>query len=271
MRLTQRKIKSFQHLIWDYYEKNRRILPWREDTSPYSIVISEIMLQQTQVSRILTKYPPFIASFPDFKALATASLQDVLKLWQGIGYSRRAMYLQKIAQKVISDYNGTLPDNPVILESFPGIGPATAASITVYAFNKPVPFIETNVRRIYIHHFFRDKEGIDDKEIMPLVEDTLDVDNPREWYWALMDYGVELMKLRENPNKRSKHYVVQSKFEGSKRQIRGLLLKTLVNSGKNKEELYTVLAKDKERVDTVLKELVKEGFVKERDGKYVIK
>lgn len=270
MRLTQGKIKGFQQMIWENYDKNKRQLPWREDITPYKIVVSEIMLQQTQVSRILTKYPPFIEAFPSFEVLASASLQDILRLWQGIGYSRRAMYLQKIAQIVIQEYNGHLPDNPVVLESFPGIGPATAASITVYGFNKPVPFIETNVRRIYIHHFFRDRKGIDDKEIMPLVEQTLDGDNPREWYWALMDYGVELMKLKDNPNKRSKHYAVQSKFEGSNRQIRGLVLKNLLEGNRSREELYDLLLKDQGKIDTVLKELEKEGFVKEREGKYVI-
>lgn len=262
---------KFIATVWDYYAQHKRDLPWRKDITPYNIVISEVMLQQTQVSRIITKYEPFITELPNFQTLADASLPVLLELWQGIGYNRRAIYLQRLAQRVVEEYNGQLPDNPIILDTFPGIGEATAASICVYAFNKPIPFIETNVRRIYIHHFFHDRTDIDDREIMPFVQKTLDTENPREWYYALMDYGTMLGRTIDNPNKRSKHYSIQSQFEGSDRQIRGMVLKKLLNQSVDKQELYTVLAKDESRVDKVITQLEKEGFIIEEGGMYRIK
>lgn len=262
---------KFIATVWDYYAKYKRDLPWRINITPYNIVISEVMLQQTQVSRIITKYEPFITELPCFQSLAEAPLPILLRLWQGIGYNRRAIYLQRLAQIVVQDYDRKLPENPVILDTFPGIGEATAASISVYAFNKPIPFIETNVRRIYIHHFFQDRIDIDDKEIMPIVAQTLDTENPREWYYALMDYGTMLARTIDNPNKRSKHYSIQSQFEGSDRQIRGMILKELLNQSLDKQELYGVIAKDESRVDKVITQLEREGFIIQEEGKYKIK
>lgn len=163
----------FKNTIWNHYKQNKRILPWREIISPYGVVISELMLQQTQVPRVLVKYPEFLVSFPDFTALANAPFDKLLRVWQGMGYNRRAKYLQCIAKKIMEEYQGVVPQNPRVLETFPGIGPATARSIITYIYNKPEIFIETNIRRIYIHHFFADATNISDKEIYPLVEKTV--------------------------------------------------------------------------------------------------
>ncbi|MEK7079017.1 MAG: A/G-specific adenine glycosylase, partial [Patescibacteria group bacterium] len=132
----------------------RRDFPWRNTTDPYHILVSEVMLQQTQVARVMVKFPIFIDQFSNFKELATASTKDILQVWQGMGYNRRALYLKKIAEIVITQYKGKLPDDPAILDTFPGIGEATAASIVAFAFNKPLVFIETNIRRVFIHLFF---------------------------------------------------------------------------------------------------------------------
>ncbi|CAN5141815.1 endonuclease III [soil metagenome] len=264
-------IDDFKKTIWNYYKEHKRILPWREEITPYGVVISELMLQQTQVPRILIKYPEFLEIFPDFQSLAEAPFEKLLRLWQGMGYNRRAIYLQQIAQKIVGEYGGVVSTDPTILETFPGIGPATARSIIIYTYNKPEVFIETNIRRIFIHHFFQDKEGISDREILPLVERTVDRLKPRDWYYALMDYGTALVKTVENPNRKSKHYSKQSKFEGSNRQVRGGILKLLLeHTFLVSEDIVSLSKFEKDRVYPVLEELKAEGFVCEEKGKYSI-
>lgn len=263
--------EGFKATIYTYYKVHKRILPWREIITPYGVVVSELMLQQTQVSRVLQKYPSWLTVFPDFESLAQAPFSEILTIWQGMGYNRRAKYLQAIAQKIVGEYGGTVSENPSVLETFPGIGPATARSIITYIYNIPQVFIETNIRRIYIHHFFKDAEGVSDKQLYPLVEATLDRRNPREWYFALMDYGTYLATVVENPNRKSNQYSKQSKFEGSNRQVRGAVLRTLLASGNlDRDEIVQALAFDKERVYPVLDELKKEGFVTETGNRYTI-
>ena len=169
-----------------------------------------MMLQQTQVERVIEKYGHFLTKFPDFASLSRSPLKEVLEAWQGLGYNRRALSLTKLAKVVVSQYGGRTPAKLEALMKLPGIGPATAGSILAFAFHESPVFVETNIRRTFIHHFFQDREGIHDCEIMPLVEATLDRSNPREWYYALMDYGSMLKKKIENPNKKSAHYVRQS-------------------------------------------------------------
>ncbi len=265
------EITAFKKIITSYYQENKRILPWREEITPYGVVLSELMLQQTQVSRVLIKYPEFLVNFPDFETLAKAPLEKLLRVWQGMGYNRRAKYLQLIAQKIVKEYKGVVPQTPEILQTFPGIGPATARSIITYIYNKPEIFIETNVRRVYIHHFFANASNITDKDLIPLVENTIDKINPREWYYALMDYGTALAKRVENPNRKSHHYSKQSKFEGSNRQVRGMILKVLLEKGSlTKEDLVTITDFERDRVYPVLEDLAHEGFVQEEKGKYRI-
>jgi A/G-specific adenine glycosylase len=256
-------ILKFQSRIYKYYRRHGRKFPWRETDNPYYILVSEFMLQQTQTQRVLTKYEQFIQKFPEVSVLAESPLKDVIKEWQGLGYNRRAMYLHKTAQQVVNEYNGCIPDNINILKTFPGIGDATSAAIAAFAFEKPVVLIETNIRAVYIYFFFTGT--VKDADIRPVVEQTVDCDNPREWYYALMDYGVMLKKRVKNPGRRSAHYTKQKPFEGSNRQIRGKILKWLSTGSYSKNELVSKIDVDTERVLTILDQLEKEGFIV-RDG-----
>lgn len=246
-------------------------MAWRDTIDPYCILVSEIMLQQTQVGRVTVKYPEFIAEFPNFEMLARAPLADVLRVWQGMGYNRRAIALQKCAIRVVEEFRGILPADPDILATFPGIGHATASSICAFAFNMPVVFIETNIRRVFIHFFFPGREDVNDKEISPFVELALYRENPRVWYWALMDLGTELKKTFANPNRRSTHYTKQSPFEGSNRKIRGGILKELIRkSPLSERELIDAVSGEPERMAAIIATLIREGFVAEENGEYVL-
>lgn len=260
---------EFRNRIYRFYHNNRRDLPWRNTDDPYRILVSEMMLQQTQVKRVLEIYPGFIERFPDFAALYAAPVKDLLSGWQGLGYNRRALALKKTASRVINEWNGILPDDEKILWTLPGIGKATAAAIQAFAFNKPSLLIETNIRRVYIHCYFLDRPLVSDREILPLIKETLDHENPRDWYYALMDYGSYLGKTRENPNRRSRQYKKQSPFEGSNRQVRGRILSYLVTNGNTlKTELCEELDLPSCRIDPVLDSLIAEGFII-MDGDFV--
>ncbi len=224
------------------------------------------MLQQTQTSRVSEKFLNFVKKFPHFEALSKASLEDVLKAWQGLGYNRRAIALKKIAEIIINEFEGNLPDSIGILKTFPQIGHNTASSIVAFAFNKPSIFIETNIRRVFIYFFFSKKEVIDDKEILPLVEKSLDTSNPRKWYYALMDYGVMLKKKFPELNKRSRTYRKQSQFKGSDREIRGKVLKLVLNHKTLLiSELIEKLKISRNKLNKILIQLQKEGFIKIND------
>lgn len=259
------KIKDFQELVWDYYHDHARAMPWREDPNAYWVVVSEVMLQQTQVARVLEKFPQFIEKFGSFEELAAASPADVITAWQGLGYNRRALNLQKLAQAI----DGNLPSDPAELIKLPGIGPGTAGSIAAFAFDAPVVFIETNIRRVFIHHFFEDQEGIDDKQLLPQVEEALDREHPREWYYALMDYGTHLAKAVPNPNRRSKHHSAQSKFEGSDRQIRGAVLRALLPEPLDVKHLVEqTQCSDEARLTRILGGLIKDGLIEQHKNLY---
>jgi A/G-specific adenine glycosylase len=256
------KIESFISLVKRYYLDHKRALVWRDQITPYGVFVSEVMLQQTQVPRVMVKFPEFTSRFPDFTSLAASPVKDVLAAWQGLGYNRRGLYLKRAAEIVTEQYRGILPENPVLIDELPGIGPATAASIVTYTYNKPTIFIETNVRRVYIHHFFSDSQEVSDAQLYPFVAETVDQENPREWYYALMDYGTYLAKTVPNPNRRSKHYVKQSAFEGSMRQIRGMILKLLITQpALTEQNIVDSIQKEPEKVRTILFDMVKEGFL----------
>ena len=246
-------------------------MPWRNVDDPYKVFISEVMLQQTQVSRVTEKYRRFIAAFPDMKSLNIAPLKDILDVWQGLGYNRRANYLKQAAGIIIGDFGGRIPESPEELVKLPGIGPATAASIAVFAFNRPVTFIETNIRSVFIHFFFPGKDCVPDTAIFPLVEKTLDTENPREWYYALMDYGVMLKSTQDNPSRRSRHHTRQSAFEGSDRQIRGAVIRLLTNSdGMDARELARESGCDSRRLDEILSGLEQDGLIVKSKQVYTI-
>lgn len=267
MMLTQEQITSFQKFILDFYAREGRPFAWRDVNDPYKVLVSEIMLQQTQTYRVAPKYEQFIAELPTFASLADAPLRDVLFLWQGLGYNRRGVALQKCAQKVMQEFNGVLPHDPEVLVTFPGLGKATAASVATFAYNEPTVFIETNVRAVFIHTFFKDKNDVHDKELMPLIAQTLDAKNSRRWYYALMDYGVMLKKKFGNPSRKSKHHVKQSKFEGSDRQIRGRVIKALtLHESLGEKELLAVASNDHARARKIIDQLCAENMIQLRDS-----
>ncbi len=250
---------EFREVVWQYWRENgRQGLPWREDPSPYNVVVSELMLQQTQVHRVIPKFLTFTSLFPDFPALAKASLSEVLIAWQGLGYNRRAKYLHELAKAVVA--LGGLPDTLDELVKLPGIGKNTAGAILAYAFDKPVVYIETNIRTVYLHHFFADRFDVDDKELLPIIERTLDRDEPRAWYGALMDYGTHLKKQGLGRIDASKHYKKQSKFEGSVRQMRGAILRALASGPLTTDELKKAVKAD-ERFSFVIQQLKIESLI----------
>jgi len=247
------------------------MLPWRKTSNPYRVLVSEIMLQQTQVERVIDRYPTFLAAFPDFRMLAKAPVKKLLTVWQGLGYNRRALALKALAQKVVHEHGGKLPSDPAALLALPGIGKYTAGAVTAFAFNKPVVFMDTNIRRVYIHEFFHDRENIHDNEIIPFLERTMDAGNPGKWYNALMDYGAMLKRKQVNPNRRSAHYAKQSPFENSNRQVRGGILKLLVKEAPlTRARIVLRSGMDLERVKKNLAKLTEEGFIKKKGGTYII-
>ena len=261
MLLSQAQIQLFHDRIWSYYYENKRCFSWRENITPYTVFISEVMLQQTQTSRVINKFEEFMGVFPSFSVLAQAPLGDVLRVWQGLGYNRRGKFLHQAAQIIQQDYLGVLPNDPKKLVLLPGIGPATAASVCAFAFNTPTIFIETNIRAVFLHIFFPGRTLISDKELLPLIECTLDYNNAREWYYALMDYGVMLKSQYVNPSRRSKHHAVQSKFEGSDRQIRGAIIRLLSGvPGLTFDQVKEKLGPDN-RLEAILRDLSKEGLI----------
>jgi A/G-specific adenine glycosylase len=269
--LTEDAIHAFQNIIYAYYHEHARRLPWRETNNPYHILVSEIMLQQTQVERVTEKYDEFITAFPDFHAVAQAPLQEILKVWQGLGYNRRAIALKKSAEIVVTTYNGTLPSRPDVLMTLPGIGRYIASALATFAFNQPTVFIETNIRTVFIHFFFQNRNEIKDSEILPLVEQTLDTSHHRAWYYALMDYGAMLKKRYQNPNRKSAHYHKQTPFKGSNRQLRGMILQALTREPSMSErELMQTLKMDPERVKSTIIQLHDEGFIQKSGKKYKI-
>lgn len=265
------KIRKFQRTIWDYYKKHGRDFAWRRTKDTYRILISEIMLQQTQTSRVELKYGQFLKRFPSFSALMKAKTADVLRAWQGLGYNRRALALKKTAEIVVKKYHGNLPKDIESLVALPGIGPATAGAVRAFAFNLPSIFIETNIRRTFIHFFFTQKRKASDQEILKLVTKSLPAAREtREWYWALMDYGAMLGSPKrsesglghkiKNPNRKSKHYIKQSKFEGSNRQLRGRILRILLHEKISTKSLARQTGRPLGEVKKVIALLHREGF-----------
>lgn len=263
---------QFLELVYSYYQQHgRHDLPWRLPESdgsfdPHKVLLSEVMLQQTQVPRVIPKFAAFLQQFPNVSVLAQASLGDVLVIWQGLGYNRRAKYLWQAAQMVVGGYGGTFPHTVGELVRLPGIGTNTAGAIVVYAYNQPAVFIETNIRTVYIHHYFHDQTGVPDAAIRALLEQTIDRDNPRTFYWALMDYGTHLKQTVGNLTRASKAYAKQSKFSGSLRQLRGRVLRLLAGGPLPAERLLYEL--NDPRATRVLQDLEQEHMVRQQGDEY---
>ncbi|MBP9821803.1 MAG: A/G-specific adenine glycosylase [Candidatus Pacebacteria bacterium] len=279
-KLSLKQIRKFHDTVLNYYRiSGRHDLPWRTNPSPYRVLVSEIMLQQTQVSRVLIKFAEFMRAFPNLKSLAQSDQHRLLSVWKGLGYNRRALWLRDAAQEIVRNYKGRIPHDPEKLEALKGVGHYTARAIAAFAYDMPHVFIETNIRRIYLHHFFKNKEGVHDNDLLPLIEQTLPSYlkakssqlTARHWYWALMDYGSHLAKTIPNPNRNSKHYTKQSKFEGSDRQIRGKILELLLSSSYTKKSLAKSLEISGEKLDGILATLDRDGFIVEKGSSVFIK
>lgn len=249
-------------MINGYYRRHGRDLPWRKTTDPYGVFVSEVMLQQTQVSRVIPKYVDFMGRFPRVERLARAPLEDILGAWQGLGYNRRALALKRAAEQIMDRHDGLVPDDEASLEDLPGIGTATARSIQAFAFNRPVIFIETNIRAVFLHYFFKGREKVSDAELEPVIEATLDRENPRRWYNGLMDYGTCLKKTHPNPARASAHHTVQAPFQGSLRQVRGAILRLLLDTGAVAEgDLPGLIGFAESRVREALSHLERDGLI----------
>lgn len=271
--LSDRAVAAFRERVYAHYrDHGRHDLPWRRTCDPYAILVSEVMLQQTQVSRVAPYYEEWMERFPTPEALVAAPLEAVLRMWQGLGYNRRAVALVRAAGEIVSVYGGSMPREREALLALPGVGPATAAGVLAFAFGEPDLYLETNVRAVFLHEFFADAEGVPDRAILPLLEQTLERDDPRTWYWALLDYGAHLKRVHPNPSRRSRHHVRQSPFEGSHRQLRARLLRAVMElPGSTSEQLAAGFGEDVDRAEGALAGLVREGFLAEEGGRYRVR
>lgn len=293
--MTSRNVQKFQNEILTYYKDNKRTMVWRDISNPYKIFVSEMMLQQTQVERVKIKYVEFIKKFPTIKSVALADKNEILKTWQGLGYNRRALFIKRVCEEIISKHKGIFPKDFKTLQTLPGIGPSTAGAICAFAYNQPVFFIETNVRTVLLHFFFKNKEKVSDIEIMNVLKkatpyasarhprvdrdpeiklldsrlrgnDDPIVTTPKDWYYALYDYGTFLKKsLGKNKTKlhqKSKHHTKQSKFEGSFRQKRAQVLKLkLSNSHISDTEILNKLTLSPQELEDVIISLDRDGLI----------
>jgi A/G-specific adenine glycosylase len=269
---TSEGYEAFIRTILGFYEAHGRRFDWRETSDPYRILLSEVMLQQTQTIRVIPKYVLFLSLWPTFKDLSQAPLDQLLFHWKGLGYNRRALNLRKSAM-VSERWGWTLPKEQDELRSLPGVGKATAAAIGAFSYHERTIYLETNIRRVLLHCFYPDQEGVKDKELESLLAHLVQrVEDPKQWYYALMDFGVLLKGLIPNSNVRSAHYTKQAKFENSNRQIRGQLIHLLADTGaKEQDQVTSLLSRfEEERVMYCLVQLVKEGFVEETEGTYRI-
>ena len=282
--LSKDGITSFRKLMYSAYETEGRSFPWRETTDAWGILVSEVMLQQTQTARVVSYWTMWMQKWSSPAALHEASLEDVLKQWSGLGYNRRARSLKDAARIITLERGGNVPETADDLIQLPGIGAYTSKAVACFAYNHPSVFIETNIRAVMLELFFTGQDGISDREIMPVLEAVLDKDDPRTWYWALMDYGASLKRrsgAKANPNRLSAHYTRQSAFKGSFRQIRGSIIRNLaLKGGLNGKDLYSASCTEGDlKRDTPVKEsdfyralesLRNESMVAESGGVYRI-
>ena len=230
MQIKTKRVRQFQRMIFSWWSKNRRDLPWRETRDPYKILVSEVMLQQTQVSRVLPKYEEFLFYFPDVYALSRASSARVLRVWKGMGYNRRALYLKKTAVAVTGLYHGEFPKSESELIKLPGLGKYTARALLVFAFENNIAMVDTNIRQI-ITHFFYDGESQSEKIIQETADAILPSGRSWDWHQALMDYGALALPKTKRP---AKKYVP---FRESARYFRGQVIDMLRDGAVSQRDL----------------------------------
>ena len=252
-----------------YYRLHaRRELPWRKTRDPYRILVSEVMLQQTQVVRVIPLYAAFIRRYPTARKLAAAPLREVLVAWQGLGYNRRAKMLHAAAKRIAEQ---GMPHEVRGLESLPGVGPYTARAVAAFAYDQDVIVVETNIRTAILHHFFPKRKKVSDKEIERVLAKLLPEGGARDWYSALMDYGAHLKRSGVSHNARSLHYAKQPRFTGSLREARGAILRVLAQGAAPRARLTGILGADRrEQVVRALDALCAEGLVRPEHRCYAL-
>lgn len=261
---------EFREMIWQRGRDAWRDMPWRTEPTLYYVLVSELMLQRTQVPRVLTKFAEFTAKFPDIESLARADLAEVLRSWQGLGYNRRAKYLHQAARLIAANPSAFTPsqETPVLrreLSTLPGVGAGTLGAIMNYVYEIPTAYVETNIRTVYFHHFYHSQTGITDTELLACVDTTMDREHPREWFWALMDYGSELKRMHGARLDQSRHYRKQAPLKGSVREVRGQLIKTLASRPRSCGEL-AAMYRDDARFEPAVAGLQRDGLVVVIDG-----
>jgi A/G-specific adenine glycosylase len=280
------KLAAFVETVARSGRERFRDLPWRRSRDPYAVLLSEVMLQQTQAARVVPKYLAWLEAFPTLEALAAAPLEPVLEAWQGLGYNRRAIALSRTAQEVCSAHGGQLPTSEAELLRLPGIGPSTAAGVLVFAHNEPAVYLETNVRTVVLHELLADRTAVPDREITPLVRLALGEAmsqglDPRQWYFALLDHGAHLKQTLPNPSRRSAHHSRQSSFAGSRRQKRAWLLRAVLGECGHATDAYASRLAEYERaagrtpptaeeVSGILGDLAAEGFITREGGVWFV-
>ena len=266
--LQDEKIAKFQEKVMKWWAKNKRHLPWRESPTPYNVMVSEVMLQQTQVNRVVSKYEEFLEEFPDFEALANANQKHLLKVWSGLGYNRRALWLKDAALSVVS--LGEFPRNASELRKLKGIGPYTSKSILIFAFNEDIAAVDTNIRRVLISTGFA-REDMSLQELQGIADRILLKGRSSDWHNALMDYGA--MELTASSTGIAP-LTTQTCFEGSTRQLRGALVRILAHSERlsfSQMMQHPDLEEcDREVLEDVLESLVQEEIL-ERAAQNVYK
>lgn len=270
MSMPRKRLRdAFVRDVWQAYHRGgRHDLPWRRTRDPYRILVSEVMLQQTQVERVRGYYARFLERFPDAASLAEAPAAAAIQAWQGLGYNRRALALQRAARAIMEHHGGKVPRDPAALLALPGVGPYTASAVRAFAWNEPSVLIETNVRSAYLDRFFPGRDGVPDREVLPVIEATLDRARPREWYWALMDYGARIKAERGNASRRSAGYARQRAFAGSDRELRGRVLRLLAERPRTEAELLAALQDP--RLPRILEALAREGFLAYAGKRYAL-
>jgi A/G-specific adenine glycosylase len=259
MRLTDKKIILFRLKIFRWWRTHRRDLPWRHTNDPYAIAVSEVMLQQTQVSRVIPKYAEFMKTWPDVYSLAGARQDSVLRIWKGMGYNRRALYLHRMAKDVVGLYDGKFPDKEELLAALPGLGTYTVRAILVFAFRKNTVCVDTNIRKIITHYFFKDKPQ-KPAIIQSLAEQLVPVGKSWEWHQALMDYGaLELNQSRITYQVSRKK---QKPFRETNRFFRGRII-DILREGKAEEhslidKFSETYGKDKKFTKNIIESLIKD-------------
>ena len=281
--MTNTGVAAFRRTVWAHYQKQgRHDLPWRKTRDAYAILVSEVMLQQTQVDRVIPIYGRFLARFPTVSSLAEAPLRDVLMAWQGLGYNRRAKMLREAARVVCARYGGAVPCEAKELEMLPGVGAYTANAVAAFAGNVDGVCIETNIRTAVIYHFFSRSGGaparakVADRDIERILKKALPKGRAREWYAALMDYGTHLKREGARLNGRHAGYAKQKAFTGSAREARGAILRALASaigatSGIAQKELTGLLGRERRaQVRAALARLAAEGLVEKRGGVWTL-